>query len=146
MANNFFLNNDPLLFSGNGMDRLSEFEQYQRPQAQQYDYLGELDDAVKRASSIQNTLNSDAEYARLSVDLQRMIQNELMSSIRWRLNSNPIAVKNMQRQMEIIQRESAMADEEQRRNLDEINDYIKNHSDITFDEYKKNKNANKNKK
>ena len=146
-SNNFFLNNDPLLFNNPVDNRQSiiDLERY-RQQQNQYDYLSELDKLTRENANVREQLNQDNEYMALSQELQTIIQNELMSQVRWRINTNPNAVKNMQRQMDIIKRVKTCQDEEQRKNLDEINDYIKNHSNITFDEYRKAKQDNKEQK
>ena len=43
--------------------------------------------------------------------------------------------------MEIIKSAKDAVDTEQRKNLNEINDYVKNYSNITFDEYRRIKNG-----
>ena len=70
-----------------------------------------------------------------------MIQKELIASIKWHINSNPAASKNIERQMEIIKSAKDAVDTEQRKNLNEINDYVKNYSNITFDEYRRIRNG-----
>lgn len=62
-----------------------------------------------------------------------------MSLIRNKINCNPNAVRNIERQMEILKETNSIIEDEKRRNLNELNDYIKNYSNITFDEYKKKK-------
>lgn len=139
MANNFFLNNDPLLYNDQYQTQIFDIDRIrqQQQQVQQYDYLSELDGLLRDNTSISTTLANSEEYVNLSIELQSMIQNEIMSSIKWRINSNPNAVRNIQRQIELIKKLKATADDEQRKSIDEINDYIKNHSDMTFDDYRK---------
>lgn len=162
MANNFFLNQDPLLFqnSYNGQpfddsafkrqmnDAMLQYKTLQQQQQSQnadfssIDYLGNLDNLMKSLNSTEETaLSENTEYQRLNAELTNMIQKELMASIRWRINSNPVASKNIERQMEIIKATKDSADAEQRKNLNEINDYVKNYSNITFDEYRRIKNG-----
>ena len=43
--------------------------------------------------------------------------------------------------MEMIDEAKHAIDDEQRRNINELNDYVKNYSNITFDEYKRIKNG-----
>ena len=156
-SNNFFLNNDPLLFHSNNRqfddssynDIVNQFklmQQQQQPQVihNQYDYLGELDRLIKTVNpNAIALLNDNEEYNRLSSDLTTLIQSELMSSIKWKINDNQEAIKNIQRQTEIINSASKKLEEEQRQNLNELNDYVKNYSNITFEEYKKIKNETK---
>lgn len=154
-SNNFFLNNDPLLYHSNYgrnyddntlNDMVNQFklmQQQQQPQQnyQQYDHLGELDRLMKNVNPNTIVLLADnAEYQKLSQDLTSLIQNELMSSIRWKINGNQEAIKNIQRQMELINNANKTLEDEQRQNLNELNDYVKNYSNITFEEYKKIKN------
>lgn len=159
--NNFFVNQDPLLFrntysSPYDTDTESEMRQQlddaliqyrnaqQRPMPQNAkDYLGELDILLKNLNgSTVEFLNSNEEYQRLNAELQGMIQQEIMSSVKWRLNNNSSAIKNIQHQREIIENANKMVQAEERKSLSELNDYVKNYSNITFDEYKRIKNGN----
>lgn len=156
MANNFFLNQDPLLYHGatpsQGMDDMLQQRindtvlQYNMLQQKRMDIkddlIGKLNELTRglNAETI-NVLNNNIEYARLNGELQSIIQDEILSNIKWRINSNPTAVKNIQRQMEMIDDAKHAIDDEQRRNINELNDYVKNYSNITFDEYKRIKNG-----
>lgn len=160
--NNFFLNQDPLLFKNTYSspyqvdpesqqmrqqlnDALIQYQnlQQQTAQPQIKDYLGELDTSLKNLSdSAVEYLNSDDEYKKLNVELQAMIQQEIMRSVKWKINNNASAIKNIQRQSEIIEQANKKIEAEERKNLSELNDYVKNYSNITFDEYKRIKNGN----
>ena len=156
MANNFFLNQDPLLYHGTtpsqGMDDMLQQRindtvlQYNMLQQKRmdikHDLIGKLNDLTRglNAETI-NVLNNNNEYIRLNGELQSIIQDEILSNIKWRINSNPTAVKNIQRQMEMIDEAKHAIDDEQRRNINELNDYVNNYSNITFDEYKRIKNG-----
>lgn len=162
MANNFFLSQDPLLFqnpySRNSLNEeetrkqfLETMNQYRNIQQKDNiipsikDYLGELDNLTKNLNkNILNTLNQDEEYKKLNYELTTLIQTEIMSNIKWKINTNQDAIKNIERQTEIINKANQRLDEEQRQSLNELNDYVKNYSNITFDEYRKIKNNNKN--
>lgn len=154
-SNNFFLNNDPLLYHSNYgkqyddntmNDIINQFKLMQQQQQtqqnyQQYDHLGELDRLMKTVNpNAIALLSENEEYQKLNRDLTTLIQNELMSSIRWKINGNQEAIKNIQRQTEIINSTNKTLEDEQRQNLNELNDYVKNYSNITFEEYKKIKN------
>lgn len=162
--NNFFLNQDPLLynntysspFENNANDQQLKQQlndaliQYQALQQKQNmsqgptkDYLGELDILLKNLNeSTVEFLNSDEEYKKLNADLQSLIQQEIMNSVKWKINNNATAIKNIQRQNEIIAQVNKTVEAEERKNLSELNDYVKNYSNITFDEYKRIKNNN----
>lgn len=156
MANNFFLNQDPLLFQNcnhvNDDDvrrQLAEaLNQYQQMQQrggydmQQYqnDHISELDKLMSGVSdSVLEKLKSDDEYNRLNAELQLIINREILMSIRGKINGNQDAVKNILRQKEIISKLKSECESEERKSLSELNDYIKNYSNLTFDEYKRKK-------
>lgn len=159
MANNFYLN-DPLLFQtpySRGVESEEDIKRqftdfmtkYNSRQSQQQsrDYVGELEDAVKTITSTSSdSLSANEEYNDLRASLSEMIQYELMQTIRWKINSNASAVKNIERQLELIRESNRASDDEQRRNLTEINDYIKNYSNMTFDEYRRMKESGDNQK
>ena len=50
---------------------------------------------------------------------------------------NPTIVNNIKRQIELINNAKDNRDAVNRQNLNELNDYMKNYSHLTFDEYKK---------
>ena len=159
MANNFYLN-DPLLFQtpySRGVESEEDIKRqftdfmtkYNSRQSQQLsrDYVGELEEAVKTITSTSSdSLSANEEYNDLRASHSEMIQYELMQTIRWKINSNANAVKNIERQLELIKESNRASDDEQRRNLTEINDYIKNYSNMTFDEYRKMKESGDNQK
>lgn len=159
MANNFFLNQDPLLYRGNTTpqeiddvlqqrinDTMYQYNMLQQRRTENKDDLiGKLNDMTRSLNNETiNTLNSNGEYVRLNNELQSLVQDEILSNIKWRINSNPIAVKNIQRQIELMNNAKQMIEEEQRRSINELNDYVKNYSNITFEEYKRIKNSDNN--
>lgn len=115
----------------------------QPPQPQQTqmlsekDYLGEIDRMVSELDEdVILSLTADAEYLKLQDDLQKMIQEEMLKSIRWKINSNPKAINKMERLKELIVIAKKHKSDEDRRVMADINDYVKNYSDLTFEEYK----------
>lgn len=153
MANNFFLNQDPLLFNANEdykksyNELLNQYKMYQQQQSQMQapqntkDYIGDLDRLIKSlGDGTVETLSNNEEYVNLKNELMNMVQDELMLNIKWRLNNNQSAIRNIERQTDIINGVTKKVEEEQRKNLNELNDYVKNYSNMTFDEYKKMKN------
>jgi hypothetical protein len=160
--NNFVFSQDPLLFQSvippyqtqmpeNDMKRQLDatMAQYQNLQnqiqqtqtSQQRDYLGELDSLTKNVKpEVAERLTVDVEYLKLNAELQNMIQEEMLRNVKWKINTNHIAVGKMDRIREIIVSANKELDDENNRNMMELNDYIKNYSDLTFDEYKQLKN------
>lgn len=101
------------------------------------DYIGDLDKAMRNASEdAVKSLGSNEEYTMLNAQLQDMVQKEIMASVKWKLNSNPSVVRIVKRQREIIDETNREIAEEEKRSLNELNDYMKNYSDMTFNEYK----------
>ena len=155
--NNFVFSQDPLLYTAlsSRQNPQSEYDmkrqldeavaQYQalsqqqpsQQKPQQKDYLGEIDDMVRSLDEdVMLTLNSDIEYLKINEDLQKLIQEEMMRSIKWKINSNPDAISKMERLKHLISTAQKTKSDEDRRIMADINDYIKNYSDLTFEEYK----------
>jgi hypothetical protein len=156
--NNFVFSQDPLLYAtlSNRQMGQNDFEmkkqlddaikQYQflsqnvplNNQVQNSkDYLGELDDLIRGLDEdITLVLSSDIEYLKINEEIQKMIQEEMMKSVKWKINSNPDAVNKMERIKELISVAQKNKSDEDRKNMADINEYIKNYSDLTFEEYK----------
>jgi hypothetical protein len=157
--NNFVFSQDPLLYTSlmarqnpqneaelrqQLNDALIQYQSMnQPPQPQQTqmlsekDYLGEIDRMVSELDEdVILSLTADAEYLKLQDDLQKMIQEEMLKSIRWKINSNPKAINKMERLKELIVIAKKHKSDEDRRVMADINDYVKNYSDLTFEEYK----------
>ena len=111
--NNFVFSQDPLLYASltNRQNPQAEYDmkrqldeamaQYQalsqtqpiQQKQQQKDYLGEIDEIVRGLDSDTLTmLNADVEYLKINEDLQKMMQEEMMRSIKWKINSNQDAI------------------------------------------------------
>lgn len=155
--NNFVFSQDPLLYTSlmarqnpqneaeirqQLNDALIQYQSLnqppQQPQLQSNkDYLGEIDTMLGELDEdIALTLSKDVEYLKLQEDLQKMIQEEMLKSIRWKINSNPKAITKMERIKELIDDVQKTKNNEDRKVMADINDYIKNYSDLTFNEYK----------
>ena len=154
--NNFVFSQDPLLYTAlanrqnpqdeyemrrkfdEAMAQYQSLQQTQTPQKPQIkDYLGEIDCLVKDLDEeVVLTLNSDVEYLKINEDLQKMIQEELMKSVKTKINSNPDAISKMERLKELISGAQKMKNDADKKTMADINDYIKNYSDLTFEEYK----------
>lgn len=150
--NNYIFSQDPLLFQrqvqqpmDDGQLRLQlehamqQYQNLQQPAPKPIkDSLGELDIMMKELDEgTAQILLEDNEYMMLNGELQQMIQDELMKSVRWKINSNPDALQRIDKLKSIISNVTKEKELEEKRNMYELNDYIKNYSNITFDEYKK---------
>lgn len=151
--NNIFLPNDPLLFNSPNTQMLQqEFQQKMEQKYNDYlmrnmqsvpDKLSELDNKMKSLDTeVSEQLKEDAEFNDLHQTLQAAIQTELMLLIKQKLNTNPDTLKNIERQLVIIKNIESKVNENERKNISELNDYLKNYSNMTFDDYKKLKNMN----
>lgn len=160
--NNFVFGSDPLLYS-NTMPRqeyISEpdikrqldalTQQYQQLQQSksvettQRDWLGEFDKELKELEpEIIEKISENQEFTQLNALVQQDIQSEIMSTIKWRLNGNSSVTQRIKRLMEIISYYKQNKVNEDKKNISELTDYIQNYSDMTFNEYKKMKEASK---
>ena len=157
--NNYIFSQDPLLFQHPAqynmdneqlrvqLDRaIQQYQNLQQNQSQQQsntpkDSLGELDNMIKGLDGdLIEILSADREYLDLNNQLQSMIQEELMKSVRWKLNSDPKAVQKIEQLKTIIKTAKDNKENEDKKNMMELNDYIKNYSSLTFEEYKQLKN------
>lgn len=154
--NNFVFSQDPLLYTALANrqnpqteydvkrqldEALAQYQAMQTPQApqapQQKDYLGEIDAMVRDLDEdVALVLTADLEYLKINEDLQKMIQEEMMRSVKWKINSNPDAINKMNRLKELISSAKKTKSDEDKKVMADINDYIKNYSDLTFEEYK----------
>jgi hypothetical protein len=156
--NNFVFSQDPLLYSAlsSRQNTQSDYDvrrqldeamaQYQAlaqqgPQPTQppqpKDYLGEIDEMVRGLDEdVALSLSADMEYLKINEGLQKMIQEEMMRSVKWKINSNPDAISKMERLRELIVAAKKVKNDEERKVMADLNDYIKNYSDLTFEEYK----------
>lgn len=154
--NNFVFSQDPLLYSTPMVPQQQDMElkrqldtvmaQYQAlqqqkppqaPEPQIEDHLGSLDEMVKNMdqTSLEN-LNSNIEFVQINDWIQQSIQQEIMKSVKIKLNSNPEVVSKINRAKDIIREIRIAQENEDRKSLNELNDYINNYSDMTFNEYK----------
>lgn len=141
--NNFFLNQtDPLLH--NGMyENIPNPILYQQIQQNQYkDNIGELDDALKSLSpSMVERLSQDQKFSTLNAEFQNIVQQELLSVVRNKLNVNPKIQNNIKEQLSIIEETKRNIEQEKEASINEMNDYMNNYAHLTFDEYRRMKNG-----
>lgn len=140
--NNFYLNQqDPLLTRPYEMPNPIIYQQMQDTLK---DTVGELDKSLKSLSpAMMEELQHDTRFATLNAEFQNVVQQELLTLIKNKLNANSTIILNANRQIEIIDDIRRKVESEKEESINEMNDYIKNYSHLTFDEYKKNKNKNK---
>lgn len=154
--NNFVFSQDPLLYSGPTMVQPQQdmelkrqldtvMAQYQALQQQKppqppeviEDHLGSLDDMVKEIDpTVLENLNNNEEFVQINLWIQQAIQGEIMRSVKTKLNSNSELVSKVNRAKDIIREAKVIQDNEDRKSLMELNDYITNYSDMSFNEYK----------
>lgn len=157
--NNFVFSQDPLLYSAlmskqnpqaeydmrqqldNAIAQYQMMANQQAPSApskqQARDYLGEVDELTKGLDEdVMLVLSSDIEYMKANEDIQRLIQEEIVKSIKWKINSNPDAVAKLERMKDLIASARKNKEDEDKKVMADLNDYIKNYSDLTFEEYK----------
>lgn len=109
-------------------------EPYQAP----IDYLGDLDALISELDeSDLEILNNNEEFTQLNTYIQQSIQQEIINSVKWKINSNPEKIDKINKLKSIIKDVKKEKDMVQKRNMCELNDYIQNYSDMTFNEYKK---------
>ena len=161
--NNFVFSQDPILY-GSTIPQyqqdpgeikkqldvvMAQYQQLQQnkqepPQQTPVDYLGELDNILSTLEeSDMVLLNQDPEFIQLNTYIQQMIQSEIVNSIKWKINSDQYKVDKINKLKNIISNVKKEKEVEQRKNMNELNDYIQNYSDMTFNEYKKIKAARK---
>lgn len=157
--NNFVFSQDPLLYTNpihqqytqsNDVDikrqldtvmaQYQALQQKQPPQQPEHnieDHLGVLDEMVRTAdSAIVESLNTNPEFIQINSWIQQAIQIEIMKSIKNNLNTNPEVISKINRAKDIIKELKISQEAEDRKSLNELNDYITNYSDMTFNEYK----------
>lgn len=134
--NNFFVNQDPLLQQNPYPQPIYLQDMSQQPIIK--DWVGELDRMLKGLDQqTSDALNQDQTFVELNTTLQATIQSELMNLIRARLNTQPDIVENVRKQIEMIKKTSNQTKENERKSFNELNDYMKNYSHLSFDEYRK---------
>jgi hypothetical protein len=141
--NNFFLNQpDPLLHNGMYEPTIPQsilLQQMQQMQQPQYkDIMGELDEALKSLSpSMVERLSQDQKFSTLNAEFQTVVQQELLSLVRNKLNMNPKIQNNIKEQLEIIEATKRNIETEKEASINEMNDYMNNYAHLTFDEYRR---------
>lgn len=162
--NNFvFGSGDPLLY-GNTITRpdyvsepdikkqldnmMMQYQQLQQSKQQevntQKDWVGDFDNMLKGLDpDIANALSENQEFVQLNSALQNEIQNEIMQSIKWKLNNRQDVVYNIKKMNEIIESHTKIKANKDKQQMAEITEYLQNYSDMTFNEYKQLKEASK---
>lgn len=135
------MNQDPLL--QNPVQQMNPvlFQQLQQ-QMNIKDYIGDLDRTLKELSpAVLNKLTLDQRFSKLNSEFQNCVQQELLSLVKARMNANTAITDNIKEQMKIIEEMKKSVESEKEASINEMNDYIKNYSTLTFDEYRRMKNG-----
>ena len=148
----FYHNDDPLLhaslFQSNQTpptnipnDAYAQFYKQQMmaemQQPMQKDWVSALDSEMKNLdNSTVERLSTNEQFSTLNAQLQGLIQMELMNLVKFKINANPDAVANIKQQMEIMKNTSQQVKNEEKQNINELNDYLQNYSHLSFNEYK----------
>ena len=139
--NNFFVSQDPLLRQ-TPVQQMNPILYQQIQQMSIKDNIGELDKLLKDLSpAVLNKISTNERFNKLNSEFQANVQQELLALVRAKLNANPSVVDNIKEQMEIIEGAKRAVESEKEESISEMNDYMKNYSHLTFDEYKKMKNG-----
>ena len=142
--NNFFLNQpDPLLHNGMYENNIPQSILLQQMQQQQFkDIIGELDESLKSLSpSMVERLSQDQKFSTLNTEFQTIVQQELLSLVKNKLNVNPKIQNNIREQLDIIEETKRNIEKEKEASINEMNDYMNNYAHLTFDEYRRMKNG-----
>ena len=100
----------------------------QVPEKEVKDHLGELDEMVKEIDeSVMQRLQNNEEFITLNAEIQQMIQNEIMKSVRWKINQNPEAVNKIDALKKTIKTAQKEQQNEEKKSMIELNDYITNY-------------------
>ena len=139
--NNFFVNQDPLL-QQTPVQQMNPLIYQQIQELGIKDNIDELDKMLKTLSpAVLSKLTSDEKFNKLNEEFQSTVQQELLSLVRGRLNTNPLVVENINKQIKIIEDIKRSVESKKEASLNEMNDYMKNYSHLTFDDYKRLKNG-----
>ena len=142
--NNFFLNQpDPLLHNGMYENNIPQSILLQQMQQQQFkDIIGELDESLKSLSpSMVERLSQNQKFSILTTEFQTIVQQELLSLVKNKLNVNPKIQNNIREQLDIIEETKRNIEKEKESSINEMNDYMNNYAHLTFDEYRRMKNG-----
>lgn len=116
--------------------QLQQSKQVETPQNK--DWVGDFDNTLKGLDAdVANALMEDQEFVQLNAVLQNDIQNEIMLSIKWKLNGKQDTIHRIKRMLDIIDNYNRNKANEDKKNIAELTDYIQNYSDMTFNDYKK---------
>jgi hypothetical protein len=120
------------------MQQYQQLQQSKQLETPQKDWIGDFDRMLKELDTdVADALMNDTEFTQMNAAIQQDIQNEIMLSIKWKLNTRPDVASRVKRMMEIIDSHNKNKANEDKKQMAEISDYLQNYSDMTFNEYKK---------
>ena len=137
--NNFFLNQtDPLLHNGMYENMPNPIVLQQMQQSHYKDIMKELYEALKSLSpSMVERLSQNQKFSTLNTEFQNIVQQELLSLVKNKLNANPKIQNNITEQLSIIEETKRNIEQEKEASINEMNDYMNNYAHLTFDEYRR---------
>ena len=119
------------------MQQYQQLQQSKQTEPPVRDWLGEFDKALKELDpTVAELLAEDQEFTQLNAIVQQDIQNEIMATIKWKMNNKQDVVQRVRRMMDIMENYNRDKMNEDKKNLADLSDYIQNYSDMTFNEYK----------
>jgi hypothetical protein len=123
----------------NVMQQYQQLQQSKQVETtQNKDWVGDFDNTLKGLDTdVATALMEDQEFVQLNTVLQNDIQNEIMLSIKWKLNGKQDTVHRIKRMLDIIDNYNRDKANNDKKNIAELTDYIQNYSDMTFNDYKK---------
>jgi hypothetical protein len=108
------------------------------------DWLGELDQELKGLDeTTAETLNNDLEFTELNSKLQGMVQREIMNVVKTKINADSEASQLIRKQIDRVRDVAQKVRNEEKQSMNELNDYLKNYSHLSFNEYKRIKDGDK---
>lgn len=108
------------------------------PQAQQP--VTPIWDEIERVTSTLSDqemgfLSNNQEFMDNSMAIQEMINGEILSLVRSRIEQSPEGKEILERQLNLVKKQAKTAKEETARRDALLNEYMTHHSDKTFDEF-----------
>ena len=82
-----------------------------------------------------DTLFKNGDFVLLNNSFNSMLQREILLLVKSKLNNDPSAIDNINKQLQTINKVRGELKERERQNMDIFNDYISNYPNISFVEY-----------
>ncbi len=110
--------------------------QIPQPFSSQKDYINLLDEKLAELSDYErDTLFKNGDFVLLNNSFNSILQREILLLVKNKLNNDPSAIDNINKQLQTINKVRGELKERERQNMDIFNDYISNYPNISFVEY-----------